>query len=215
MRAKLDRDELRYTWTDTDGNVRASDDGGPRPPKDWWTANSTTIDRERREVCGNAVVVPTFLTMFFVKVYPVTPAVEHPAQEAPRRGRPSSAPLVLEEAERRLQGSDRALHIQRGRDNFLGGAFGLAPRDAPRSPANGSQNDRRPSSRERERPGSSAGSLAPAKIIPLASDWFCSEINFGRKTLYRNRNKRSLLQDRAGHSTQLRKVPNVVATKNG
>ena len=52
VRAKLDRDELRYTWTDADGNVRASDDGGPRPPKDWWTANSTTIDRERREVWG-------------------------------------------------------------------------------------------------------------------------------------------------------------------
>ena len=109
VRAKLDREELRYTWIDADGNVRASDDGGPRPPKGWWTA-FTTIDRERREVWGNAVVVPTFLTMFFVKVYPVTPAVEHPAQEAPRRGRPSSAPLVLEEAERRLQGSDRALH---------------------------------------------------------------------------------------------------------
>jgi hypothetical protein len=59
--------------------------------------------------------------MFFVKVHPVAPAVEHPAQEAPRRGRPSSAPLVLEEAERRLQGSDRAIHIQRGRDSFLGG----------------------------------------------------------------------------------------------
>ena len=119
VRAKLDRDELRYTWTDADGNVRASDDGGPRPPKDWWTANSTTIDRELREVCGNAVVVPTFLTMFFVNVYPVTLAVEHPAQKAPRRGRPSPAPLVLEEAERRLQGSDRALHIHRGRENFL------------------------------------------------------------------------------------------------
>jgi hypothetical protein len=57
--------------------------------------------------------------MFFVNVHPVTLAVEHPAQKAPRRGRPSSAPLVLEEAERRLQGSDRALHIQRGRNNFL------------------------------------------------------------------------------------------------
>ena len=119
VRAKLDRDELRYTWTEADGNVRASDDGGPQPPKGWWTANSTTIDRERREVCGNAVVVPTFLTMFFVEVCPITPAVEHPAQEAPRRGRPSSAPLVLEEAERRLQGSDRALYIHRGRENFL------------------------------------------------------------------------------------------------
>ena len=117
----LDRGELRYEWVDADGRHRASDDGGPQPPKGWWTANSTTIDRERREVLGNAVVVPTFLTMFFVKVFPVTPAVEHPAQEAPRRGRPSSAPLVLEEAERRLQGSDRARHIQRGRDNFLAG----------------------------------------------------------------------------------------------
>ena len=36
VRAKLDRDELRYTWTEADGNVRASDDGGPRPPKGWW-----------------------------------------------------------------------------------------------------------------------------------------------------------------------------------
>ena len=39
VRTKLDRDELRYTWTEADGNVRASDDGGSRPPKDWWTAN--------------------------------------------------------------------------------------------------------------------------------------------------------------------------------
>jgi hypothetical protein len=110
VRAKLDRGELRYTWTDSDGHSRASDDGGSQPPKGWWLRPFTKIDRERREVWGN--------TMFFVKVYPVTPAVEHPAQEAPRRGRPSSAPLVLEEAERRLR-SDRALHIQRGRDNFL------------------------------------------------------------------------------------------------
>ena len=51
----------------------------------------------------------------------VMPAVEHPAQDAPRRGRPSSAPLVLEEAKQRLQGSDRALHIQRGREHFLAG----------------------------------------------------------------------------------------------
>src|SRR5262245_58730650 len=119
VRTKLDRGELRYTWTDSDGHSRASDDGGPQPPKGWWLRPFTKIDRERREVRGNTVVVPTYLTMFFVNVYPVTPAVEHPAQEAPRRGRPSSAPLVLKEAERRLQGSDRVLHIQRGRDNFL------------------------------------------------------------------------------------------------
>ena len=74
VRVKLDRDELRYTWTDTDGNVRASDDGGPRPPKGWWTADSTTIDRERREVRGSGFVGPAF-AMFFVTVFPaVTPA---------------------------------------------------------------------------------------------------------------------------------------------
>jgi hypothetical protein len=120
VRTMLDRGELRYEWVDADGRHRASDDGGPQPPPGWWLWPFTKIDRERREVSGNAVV-PTFFTMFFVKVFPVTPAVEHPAQEAPRRGRPSSAPLVLEEAERRLQGSDRARHIQRGRDNLLAG----------------------------------------------------------------------------------------------
>ena len=68
VRTKLDRGELRYTWTDTDGNARASDDGGPQPPKGWWLRPLTTIDRERREG------VPCGTTMFFVKVYPVTPA---------------------------------------------------------------------------------------------------------------------------------------------
>ena len=68
-----------------------------------------------------------------------------------------------------------------------------------------------------ERPGSSAGTWLRAKIISLSRllRLSCSEINFGRKTLYRNRNKRPLLQDRAGHSTRLRKVPDVVATKSG
>jgi hypothetical protein len=79
VRTKLDRGELRYSWTDSDGRSRASDDGGPQPPKGWWLRPFTKIDRERREVSGNAVV-PTFLTMFFVTVFPVTPAVEHPAQ---------------------------------------------------------------------------------------------------------------------------------------
>ena len=36
VRTKLDRGELRYTWVDADGNARASDDGGPQPPKGWW-----------------------------------------------------------------------------------------------------------------------------------------------------------------------------------
>ena len=121
VRTMLDRGELRYEWVDADGRHRASDDGGPQPPKGWWTANSTTIDRERREVLGSANFGPAF-PMFFVRVFPaVTPAVERPAQEAPRRGRPSSAPLVLKEAEGRLQGSDRTRHIHRGRGHFLAG----------------------------------------------------------------------------------------------
>jgi hypothetical protein len=121
VRTKLDRGELRYTWVDADGNARASDDGGPQPPKGWWGMVETTkFDRERRSVRGLAYLEPSFPEMFFVRVYPV-PAVEQQAQEAPRRGRPSSAPLVLEEAERRLQGSDRAEYIKRGRDNFLAG----------------------------------------------------------------------------------------------
>ena len=66
VRTKLDRGELRYSWTDSDGRSRASDDGGPQPPKGWWLRPFTKIDRERREVWEN--------TMFFVNVYPVTPA---------------------------------------------------------------------------------------------------------------------------------------------
>ena len=120
VRTKLDRGELRYTWVDADGNARASDDSGPQPPKDWWLMVLTAIDCERRLVRGCAFVEPTFPDMYFVRVYPA-PAVEHPAQKAPRRGRPSSASLVLEEAERRLHSSDRPRHISRGRENFLAG----------------------------------------------------------------------------------------------
>jgi len=52
---------------------------------------------------------------------PRAPTVAPSAQKAPRRGRPSSAPLVLEEAERRLRSSDKALLERRGRKNFLEG----------------------------------------------------------------------------------------------
>jgi hypothetical protein len=122
VRVKLDRGQRRYAWVDADGNARASDDGGSQPPKGWWLATLTTIDCERRSVRGCAFLEPTFPPMFFVRVFPaVTPAAEHPAQEAPRRGRPSSASLVLEEAERRLRSSDKALYIRRGRENFLAG----------------------------------------------------------------------------------------------
>jgi hypothetical protein len=53
--------------------------------------------------------------MYFVKVFPVVAV----ASKALHRGRPSSAPLVLAEAERRLRGSDKAHYIRRGRKNFL------------------------------------------------------------------------------------------------
>ena len=33
VRVQLDRGELPYTWTDSDNNARASDDGGPVPQK--------------------------------------------------------------------------------------------------------------------------------------------------------------------------------------
>jgi hypothetical protein len=48
------------------------------------------------------------------------PVVEQVPQTAPRRGRPSSAPRVLEEAERRLR-SDKELCIRQGRKRFLKG----------------------------------------------------------------------------------------------
>ena len=119
VRTMLDCGQLRYTWVDANDNARASDDGGSQPPKGWWRMVETTkFDRERHSVKGLAFLEPAFPEMFFVRVYPA-PAVEHPAQEAPRPGRPSSASLVLEEAERRLRGSDKALHIQPGRKDFL------------------------------------------------------------------------------------------------
>jgi len=120
VRTMLDCGQLRYTWVDANGNARASDDSGRQPPKGWWTMVMTAIDRERRLVRGCAFMEPASADMYFVKVYPAaTRAVEHPAQEALRRGRPSSASLVLVEAGRRLQSSNRARHIQRGRGNFL------------------------------------------------------------------------------------------------
>lgn len=106
VRVMLDRGELRYEWTNPDGTTRASDDGGPLPPKGWWPRPAlTTIDRERREVWGNALLGPVF-QMYFVTVFPaVAPADEFMAQK-PRLGRPSSAHLVLQEAIRRLCAGD-------------------------------------------------------------------------------------------------------------
>jgi hypothetical protein len=119
VRNQLDREELRYTWKDNNGNLRASDDGRPLPPKGWWTRPElTVIDFELHSVRGDAFIPPFFPPMFFVKVFPVV-AAERLTQKAPRRGRPSSAPLVLEEATRQLQGSDRETYIRQGRKNFL------------------------------------------------------------------------------------------------
>ena len=118
VRGQLDRSELRYTWTDIDNKVRASDDGGPVPPRGWWPRSDdlTQID-EWSSVQGHAMFGPVFPKMNFVLVYPVVAA----APKAPRPGRPSSAPLVLAEAERRLGGTDRATYIRQGRENFLAG----------------------------------------------------------------------------------------------
>jgi len=84
VRVQLDRGELPYTWTDSDNNARASDDGGPVPPKGWWTRPQlTAIDRETSEVRGNALVAPRFPPMFFVRVFP---AVAPKAKAKGRRG---------------------------------------------------------------------------------------------------------------------------------
>jgi hypothetical protein len=121
VRGQVDRGELRYAWTEINGNKRASDDGGPLPPRGWWTRPEfTRIDRETSEARGHPQFAPFFPPMFFVRVFPVL-AAEHLTPKGPRPGRPSSAPLVLEEAERRLRGSDRATYIRQGRGNFLAG----------------------------------------------------------------------------------------------
>jgi hypothetical protein len=135
VRDQLDRGELRYEWKDPRGKFRASDDGCPQPPKGWWL--ETTINRETSEVrldvwprfdmselWGGSwgdppepePKLPSFETMFFVRVFPT---VERPAREAPLRGAPTSAELVIEEADRRLQNTDKETLVRRGRKNFL------------------------------------------------------------------------------------------------
>jgi hypothetical protein len=98
VRAKLDRGELRYTWTDIDGNARASDDGGLLPPRGWWSRPIfTTIDRETHEVRGNAQFRPTFPPMYFVRVFPPVAAANPPPEpKIRRRKRPEKFGLVLE-----------------------------------------------------------------------------------------------------------------------
>ena len=87
MRAQLDRGELRYTWK-SNGKSRASDDGGPQPPKGWWLATLTTIDRETSEVRGQAHLAPLFERMSFVRVFPVVTAANPPPEpETSRRKR--------------------------------------------------------------------------------------------------------------------------------
>jgi hypothetical protein len=92
VRGQLDRGELPYTWTDIDNNARASDDGGPVPPKGWWPRPEfTTIDRETSEVRGHPQFPPHFPPMFRVRVFPPV------APKAKARGRPSiKSDLVAE-----------------------------------------------------------------------------------------------------------------------
>jgi hypothetical protein len=92
VRNQLDRGELRYTWTDINGNARASDDEGPVPPKDWWRRPEfTTINRETSEVRGHPGFPPFFPPMFFVHVFPV----DAPKAKAKGRG-PVKSKLVEE-----------------------------------------------------------------------------------------------------------------------
>jgi len=115
VRGQLDRGELRYAWTEINGNKRASDDGGPLPARGWWPRPIfTPIDRETSEVRGNAQFAPFFPPMFFVRVYP-----NHASRKARPRGRPSGAPSVLAEALARLQGKDRANIERRRLGHFL------------------------------------------------------------------------------------------------
>jgi hypothetical protein len=92
VRGQLDRGELRYTWTDSKNNARASDDGEELPPKGWWPRPEfTKIDYERHSVWGNVQIPPTFPPMYFVKVYPVV------APKAKAKGRPGiKSKLVAE-----------------------------------------------------------------------------------------------------------------------
>jgi hypothetical protein len=96
VRGQLDRGELRYTWTEiikgNKLNKRASDDGGPVPPKGWWPRPEfTTINRETSEVRGNPQFAPFFPPMFFVRVFPaVAPKVKAKGR------RPIKSKLVAE-----------------------------------------------------------------------------------------------------------------------
>ena len=85
VRNQLDRGELRYTWTDSDNNARASDDGGRVPPRGWWPRPEFTRIDEQSSVSGNAQIPPFFPPMYFVRVFPVVA----PKAEAKAKGRPS------------------------------------------------------------------------------------------------------------------------------
>jgi hypothetical protein len=83
VRVQLDRGELRYEWVDADRRHRASDDGDPLPPKGWWLATLTTIDRETSEVRGQAHLAPFFTffqPMFFVRVFPAVAPADTPSK---------------------------------------------------------------------------------------------------------------------------------------
>jgi hypothetical protein len=86
VRTMLDRGELRYEWVDPDGRHRASDDGGPQPPKGWLLATLTAIDRETSEVRGNAQFAPFFPPMFFVRVFPAVAPADTPSKAKRRFG---------------------------------------------------------------------------------------------------------------------------------
>ena len=81
----------------------------------------------------------------------------------------------------RLQSSDRASHISRGRENFLAGLSDWLRNTHPRSLANGSTRRSATIFARRENVRASAGTLVPAKIISLSRLRGSVPNYFGRK----------------------------------
>ena len=87
-------------------------------PKPQWIGNPFQRDFDpfsRAYYIDRELPAETITELKFL--VPRAPAVEPAAHKAPRRGRPSPAPLVLEEAKRRSK--DRERLIRQGRENFL------------------------------------------------------------------------------------------------
>ena len=73
---------------------RASDDGGPRPPKDWWPRPEFTWIDEHSFVRGHALFGPVF-PMFSVRVFPAAAPADTPPEPKARKS-PTKRDVLLE-----------------------------------------------------------------------------------------------------------------------